>query len=117
MLKKEGKIAMEKKYQNDFLNSEIRGDQEAYEYIIAFIGSPNIRNGEYEGNEYIIKKIDRKHFFVFAEYTDKYEQNKEIAKVMVFNRNELIKMIQEFAKNIGLNVIEIDERILIDTRD
>lgn len=38
-----------------FLRSEINS-QELYETILQFVLSPHIRNGEFEGNEYIIKK-------------------------------------------------------------
>lgn len=42
-----------------FLQAEIN-TQELYEDIINFIISFHVRNGEFEGNEYVIKKMDRK---------------------------------------------------------
>lgn len=44
-----------------FLQSEIN-TQELYEEIISFITSYHIRCGEFEGNEYIIKKMDQINF-------------------------------------------------------
>ncbi|MBP1967897.1 hypothetical protein J2Z65_007214 [Paenibacillus aceris] len=49
-----------------FLESEVRY-QEMYEEIIKFITSAHIRNGEFEGNYFIIKKMDQDIFFIFAE--------------------------------------------------
>lgn len=54
----------------DFLRSEIN-TQELYNDIIYFITSFHIRNGEFEGNEYIIKKMDKINFIIFSEYEDK----------------------------------------------
>lgn len=44
-----------------FLQSEIN-TQELYEDIMSFITSYHIRCGEFEGNEYIIKKMDQTNF-------------------------------------------------------
>ena len=40
-----------------FLESEVM-DNETYKTIYDFITLPNFRSGEYEGNQYIIRKLD-----------------------------------------------------------
>lgn len=51
----------------DFLYSEI-SNQEMYNDMMEFILTPYIRNGEFECNEYIIKKMDQVNFIIFSEY-------------------------------------------------
>ena len=52
-----------------FLQAEIFS-KEMYDAIYEFINSYEIRRGEFEGNEYIINKIDRDNFIVYPEYND-----------------------------------------------
>ncbi|KOO43054.1 hypothetical protein [Priestia koreensis] len=52
-----------------FLQAEIN-TQELYKDIMSFITSYHIRCGEFEGNEYIIKKMDQTNFILFPEYID-----------------------------------------------
>ena len=52
-----------------FLQAEINS-KEYYESITNFIKSYEIRKGEFEGNEYIIMKVDRDNFIIFPEYDD-----------------------------------------------
>ena len=42
----------------DFLYSEM-SIEELYKEVIFFINSDEIQKGEFEGNEYIVKKIDK----------------------------------------------------------
>ncbi len=51
-----------------FLQSEVNS-QELYDDLFNFIISFHVRNGEFEGNEYIVKKMDRLNFIIFPEYT------------------------------------------------
>lgn len=44
-------------YLQQFFESEIM-DDETYKILHNFISLPNFRNGQYEGNQYIIRKID-----------------------------------------------------------
>lgn len=46
---------------NKFLQAEINS-KEYYESIINFINLYEIRKGEFEGNEYVIMKMDRDNF-------------------------------------------------------
>lgn len=83
-----------------FLQSEIN-TQELYENIIDFITSYHVRNGEFEGNEYIIKKIDQINYIIFAEYKNE-DGEREIHAAEAVYRENLIKKINEYAlkKNI-----------------
>jgi len=91
-----------------FLQSEIN-TQELYEDIISFITSYHIRNGEFEGNEYIIKKMDQTNFIIFPEY--EYEDGeREIHAAMAIYRNNLIKEINNYAKEKGINTLSEKHR-------
>lgn len=83
-----------------FLQSEIN-TQELYEEIMNFITSYHVRNGEFEGNEYIIKKMDQTNFIIFPEYEDEGGEREIHAAEAVYREN-LIKRINEYAskKNI-----------------
>jgi hypothetical protein len=83
-----------------FLQSEIN-TQELYEEIMNFITSHHVRNGEFEGNEYIIKKMDQINFIIFPEYEDE-DGEREIHAAEAVYRENLIKRINEYAskKNI-----------------
>lgn len=78
-----------------FLQAEIN-EQELYEAIIEFISSYEIRSGQFEGNEYIIKKLDRLNFLVFPEY--EINNQREIPFVECLYKDELITKINEYAK-------------------
>ena len=78
-----------------FLQAEINS-KEAYEDICSFIESYGIRNGEFEGNEYIIKKMDRDNFIVFPEYTDNTGE-REIPFSLSIYKGQLIKEINKYA--------------------
>ncbi|WP_313340457.1 hypothetical protein [Lacrimispora sp.] len=83
-----------------FLQSEIN-TQELYEDIIDFITSYHVRNGEFEGNEYVINKIDQTNYIIFPEYKDENGE-REVHAAEVAYRENLIKRINEYAskKNI-----------------
>ncbi len=69
--------------------------------IINFIESFDIRNGEYEGNEYIVKKMDRQNFIIYVEY-DNIENQRDIHSATAIYRNELINYIKEYAKLVKI---------------
>ncbi len=76
--------------------------QEMYDEIINFITSFHIRNGEFEGNEYIINKMDRDNFIIYLEYdysnNPYYRYNgREINSAIAIDRKSLIKVINEYA--------------------
>ncbi len=88
---------------NRFLKDEV-SYQEMYEEILNFIESVHIRNGEFEGNYYILKKMDVNNFLIFAENIYPDDGHREIPYSLSVYKNVLIKNIQEYAKKIGLNV-------------
>ena len=85
-----------------FLDSEIN-TQELYDDIISFITSFHIISGEFEGNRFIIKKIDRLNYFIFPEDEGK-EGKPEISYVMSIFENTLLNEINNYAKNKGIIV-------------
>ncbi|WP_223592447.1 hypothetical protein [Neobacillus bataviensis] len=89
---------------NGFLETEIK-DQDFYDGIIDFITNNNIRNGEYECNEYVIKKMDHTNFIIFLEYTFPDDKNPRIipGSTSIY-RDDLMKIINEFAKKQGFQM-------------
>jgi hypothetical protein len=84
-----------------FLQAEIN-KQEQYEAIVEFIDSYAIRSGEFEGNEYIIKKLDRLNFLIYPEY--EVNGQKEIPFVTSYYKDNLLKNIYEWAKQKDLQL-------------
>ncbi len=84
---------------NRFLSDEIIS-KEMYECIIDFIESPHIRNGEFEANYYILKKMDTNNFLIFAEniYPDGH---REIPYSLSIYKENLIKKIKKFGEIKG----------------
>lgn len=85
-----------------FLQSEIN-TQELYEDIINFITSYHVRNGEFEGNEYIIKKMDQSNFIIFPEYGNVNNKREIHAAEAIYRENLLVK-INEYATNRGIDI-------------
>lgn len=85
-----------------FLDDEI-SNQELYEAIVDFITHPHIRNGEFEGNYFIIKKMDPINFFIYAEniFPDNHREIPYSASIYCDN---LISFINEHAKNQGFKL-------------
>ena len=81
---------------NKFLQAEINS-KEYYESIIDFINSYEIRICEFEGNEYIIMKIDRDNFILFPEYDDG-EDGIQIPFSLSIYKNNLLNEINKYAK-------------------
>lgn len=81
-----------------FLEIEI-SDQEYYDGIISFIYSYNIRCGEYECNQFVVKKMDELNFIVFEEY--QIDNKREIHQSFSISKHKLIKTINNYAKKQG----------------
>lgn len=47
----------------DFLNLEITED--SFDLVYNFVKLPYFRNGEYEGNQYILKKVNTKEVLIY----------------------------------------------------
>ena len=78
-----------------FLGSEIN-TQELYDVIIDFITSFHVRNGEFEGNRFIIKKMDQLNFFIFPEDENR-DGCREISYAMAVYRHILLNEINQYA--------------------
>ncbi|KIL43239.1 hypothetical protein [Jeotgalibacillus campisalis] len=78
-----------------FLETEIT-HQEYYDGIIRFILSGNIRCGEYECNEFVVKKMDLFNFIVFDEYL--IDNKREIHTSFSVSKSKLINAVNQYAK-------------------
>ncbi|MBM7569918.1 hypothetical protein [Aquibacillus albus] len=86
-----------------FLRSEIMY-QDLYDEIMNFIYNVHIRNGEFEGNEFIIKKMDRDNFIIFPEYTHRGENQRDIPYSTSIYKQNLIKEINDYAQKQGIKL-------------
>ena len=91
---------------NSFLQAEIN-TQELYDDIINYITSYHIRNGEFEGNEYIIKKMDQINFILYSEY-EYGECEREIHGAISIYRHDLIQVINSHAKTKGILIRSVE---------
>lgn len=82
----------------NFLYSEMR-IEELYKEIMFFINSDKIQKGEFEGNEYIVKKIDKENFVLYAEYEDEEGTVKDMSGTARFIcKDKLIEIIEKYKK-------------------
>ncbi len=91
---------------NSFLQAEIN-TQELYDEIIDYITSYHIRNGEFEGNEYIIRKMDQINFILYSEY-EYEEKGREIHGAMSIYRRNLLQTINRYAETKGILVRSVE---------
>ncbi len=96
-----------KEFLKQFLITEVT-DKEEYEVIFHFVSSFDIRNGELEGNEYIIKKMDRENFIIFKEYVYPSPDKPELFQRDIFDcasvyKAELLKVMAKHAKKRALS--------------
>ncbi|WFD11936.1 hypothetical protein [Tepidibacter hydrothermalis] len=87
----------------EFLQDKI-SDQEFYDAIYDFIVDQNIRSGEYEGNIFIIKKLDRLNFIIFKEYFYRKNNHREISSAISLFRKDILIAINEHAHKSGFVV-------------
>lgn len=85
---------------NKFLQAEINS-KEYYDSIMNFINLYEIRKGEFEGNEYIIMKMDRDNFIIFPEYDDG-EDGIQIPFSLSIYKNNLMEEINRYAQKKGI---------------
>jgi len=55
----------------DFLHLEIHED--SFDLIYSFLEVPNFRNGEYEGNQYILRKVNNEDILIFDMFIEMEE--------------------------------------------
>lgn len=89
-----------------FLQAEVN-TQDLYDSIINYITSYHIRTGEFEGNEYIIKKMDQLNFIIYSEY-EFGENKREIHGAMSIYRHDLLRAINDYAKGKGLYILDVE---------
>ncbi|WP_219836075.1 hypothetical protein [Paenibacillus sp. R14(2021)] len=87
----------------EFLNDEV-GCQDFYDSIYNFIADQNIRAGEYEGNIFVIKKMDRLNFIIFKEYVFRDSGLRTIHNSISLFRKDLLKAVNEHAATQGFTV-------------
>lgn len=80
-----------------FLQAEINS-KEFYKSITNFINTEEIRKGEFEGNEYVIMKLDRDNFILFPEYDDG-QDGIQIPFSLSIYKKELVDAINCYAQN------------------
>ncbi len=85
---------------NKFLQAEINS-KDYYESIMNFINLYEIRKGEFEGNEYIIMKMDRDNFIIFPEYDDG-EDGIQIPFSLSIYKSNLVEEINRYAQKKGI---------------
>ncbi|AIQ49125.1 hypothetical protein R70723_26870 [Paenibacillus sp. FSL R7-0273] len=85
-----------------FLDDEI-SSQELYDSIYDFVTSYHIRNGEFEGNYYIIKKMDKDNFFIFPENIFP-DDHREIPSCISIYKDKLVDSINAHARKQALVV-------------
>ncbi|MBE5836122.1 MAG: hypothetical protein E7309_16025 [Butyrivibrio sp.] len=79
-----------------FLQAEINSKDQV-DAILSFVDSYEVRKGEYEGNEFIILKIDRENFILYPEYDDGDDGIQIPFSTSVY-KNQLKDEILEYAK-------------------
>jgi hypothetical protein len=84
-----------------FLQIEI-SDQEFYDGIFGFVINDNIRCGEYECNQFIVRKMDHLNFLIFEEYV--IDGKTEITKAFSIARSKLIGSLNAYARKQGFNI-------------
>lgn len=79
-----------------FLDTELI-DLETYKTIYNFIALDNFRFGEYEGNQYIIRKINNIHIQIEDEVATK---NTGIPRVVSYRRREILHILENYQDSI-----------------
>ncbi len=67
--------------------------------LLEFIGDECIRRGEYEGNEWLVKKMDPMNFLLYTEYILQ-DGKRLVGNCIPFSKDELFKIVQD-AKQKG----------------
>ncbi len=84
----------------DFLEAEIN-TKELYDEMVYFINSYEVRRGEFEGNEYVILKMDRENFIIYPEHEDR-KGNLDISFSMAVYKTDLLRQINKAARYKGM---------------
>ncbi|MDQ0271273.1 hypothetical protein [Cytobacillus purgationiresistens] len=79
-----------------FLDSEIM-DLETYKIIYDFIALDNFRFGEYEGNQYVIRKINNNHIQIEDEVAT---ETTGIPRIELYRRGKLLHILENYKDTI-----------------
>lgn len=87
-------------YLGDFLKTEIV-TEDARRAILEFISNWNIRAGEYEGNTFIVYKLDRKNIIVYADeqwgdWGEDETRNRLISRCIPICTKDLINLVKAY---------------------
>ena len=80
----------------DFLYVEMM-DLETYKTIYDFIDLDNFRYGEYEGNQYVIRKMNHKYVQIEDEVAT---ENTGVPSIEVFRRGHLLQILREYKDRV-----------------
>lgn len=83
-------------FMKQFLESEIM-DLETYNTIYDFIALDNFRFGEYEGNQYVIRKINKNHIQIEDEVAT---ENTGTPRVEIFRKGKLLHILRNYKDTI-----------------
>ncbi|MBC2285324.1 hypothetical protein [Listeria booriae] len=88
-----------------FLKVELQ-NQESYTEMLQFVASLYIRSGEFEGEEYVIRKLDHINFILVRERNG-LDGEREISQPVVMSRQALISKINKHVLNQGIPLINV----------
>ncbi|MBC1813943.1 hypothetical protein HCA60_15690 [Listeria booriae] len=86
-----------------FLRVELQ-NQVAYTEMLQFVASLYIRSGEFEGEEYVIRKLDHLNFIIAREYIG-LDGERDISRPIVISRQALIAKINKHVRARGIALI------------
>ncbi|MBC2316572.1 hypothetical protein HCC18_06925 [Listeria booriae] len=86
-----------------FLRVELQCE-EAYTEMLLFVASLYIRSGEFEGEEYVIRKLDHTNFIIAREYVG-LDGAREVSRAFVVDRHALISKINKHVRVRGMTLI------------
>lgn len=76
---------------SDFFHAEF-GGQDRYEALAGFVGTDALRSGRYEGNEYVLEKLDPESFLMYRE--DEYPGGRvEVSDAALLDKDELLEKL------------------------
>ncbi|MGL5515137.1 MAG: hypothetical protein ACRDBM_18150 [Sporomusa sp.] len=82
---------------NDFLRTEV--NKENFPIIYNFIKLTNFRSGEYEGNQYLIKKITSHEVLIIDIVAEEFKNDFSQTRFKI-SVNELLQLMDEMRPNI-----------------
>lgn len=72
---------------------------EMYQEIVHFLSSPHIREGVFEGNEVLIRKLNRDTAIVYLEYLMDNEPSRYSDEAKIIEIPALLEQLRDWKKN------------------